>query len=86
MVARTDYNLSAEKIFRLHESFNTRLPREGAAERLRELPFNTHYPTSSLAQATVPQRTEGGFPSAEKIFRLHESRGTWLPREGAAEG
>ena len=39
-VARTDYKLSAEKFSQLHGSFNTRLPREGAAERLRELPLN----------------------------------------------
>ena len=36
-IARNDKNLSAEDFLLLHESYGTWLPREGAAERLKEL-------------------------------------------------
>ena len=136
-VARTDYNLSAEKIFRLHESFNTRLPRGGrvgrvlpaadaVAAKAEGVDFNTCRDRCDAATQKAVLRTvrtvlpsrcaaaEGNSLSlapaarasslarepwgrvagvartdynlsAEKIFRLHESRGTRLPREGAAE-
>ena len=45
----------------------------------------TAWSTTPLGAPERAPRTERGFPAAEKISLLHESVGTRLPREGAAE-